>query len=91
VLNYDIYDVRTKVLLFYLVTRHGCRGKATFMARPSKLEKMAKARQISLEKLISEALAAANGNEFKAAMALGVYPNALRYHRAKQAVKPVSN
>jgi hypothetical protein len=48
-----------------------------------KLAKLARERKISIQKLIENALAENKGNEFKAAMSLGVYPNALRYHRAK--------
>lgn len=48
-----------------------------------KLEKLAKARQVSVKKLIEDALDQYKGNEFKAAISLGVYPNTIRYHRLK--------
>jgi DNA-binding NtrC family response regulator len=48
-----------------------------------KLEKLAKERQTSIKKLIEDALDQYKGNEFKAAMSLGVYPGTLRYHRTK--------
>lgn len=48
-----------------------------------KLEKQAKAKGITVRKLIEDMLAAKGGNKYQAAIALEVYPNALTHHLSK--------
>ncbi len=64
------------------------------MPYSNKLKKIADEQQISVPELVQRALKATNGNEFKAAIALGVYPSAIRYWRLgenSQAAKPIQN
>lgn len=51
------------------------------MPHSNKLKKIAAEQNISVTELVQRALKATNGNEFKAAVALGVYPNVIRYWR----------
>lgn len=48
-----------------------------------KLKKQADDKNITVRELCKQAKAACNGNEFRAAMSLGVYPNTIRYHLNK--------
>jgi hypothetical protein len=48
-----------------------------------KLEKLAKQKETTVEQLVIDALQATGGNEFQAALTLGVYPGTIRWHKAK--------
>ncbi len=60
------------------------------MSHTDRLAKIAKAKGMTVKALVEQALAESGGNEFKAAVSLGVYPNAIRYHRTGKAVQKQS-
>jgi hypothetical protein len=57
------------------------------MSHTNRLAKIAKAKGLTIKALIDQALAENGGSDYRAAVALGVYPNAIRYHRTGKAVQ----